>query len=245
MLWEDFPVPAKVGIVTTALLTAGLAAVSVALSYDAAYHLVLAHGHYSPKASKVYPLILDSGFLIAESTAIVAVALRPLASNPKKISRWPFGAISIMTICAIGSIWINILHAGGDKIGMLIAALPPVLMILSFNVLVAIVRWTSHLLGYDLGDIPDIREIPGRARETLRWSASRGTSQTGQREFVSKAEMARELLRRKKPTDLARATDSSVVKELAAIGVDIDPSWASRAVADVKSERGVSNNGKR
>jgi hypothetical protein len=237
MNWEDFPPLAKVGIVGTAILTAGLAAVSVALSYDAAYHLVLAHGHYSPKASKVYPLVLDTGFLIAELVAITAAALRPLASNPRKISRWPVGAISIMTICGVGSIWINLLHAGDDKIGMLIAALPPVLMMLSFNVLVAIVRWTSHLMGYEPFDIPPVRELPGRARERLHWSASRGNGQTGHREFVSKAEMARELLRHKKPHELAKATDSSVVRELALVGVEIDPSWASRALADVKAER--------
>ncbi|HEV8653088.1 MAG TPA: DUF2637 domain-containing protein [Actinomycetes bacterium] len=240
MQWIDFPPLAKVGIISAAVLTAGLAAVAVALSYDAAYHLVLAHGHYSAKAAKVYPLILDAGFLIAEFAAIVAVALRPLAPDPRKISRYPFGPLTIMTICAVGSIWINILHAGSDKVGMLIAALPPVLMILAFNVLVAICRWTSHLMGFDPGEIPPVREVPGRLAAQIRRPTSPQAGQTG---HLSVAEFARAKLRLKSDTALARTTDSSVMKELKAEGITMDRSWASKALAEVKSERGISTNG--
>ncbi len=241
MEWADFPPIAKVGIVAAAILTAGLAAVAVALSYDAAYHLVLAHGHYSPKAAKTYPLILDSGFLIAEFAAIVAVALRPLAPDPRKISRYPFGPLAIMLICAVGSIWINILHAGNDKVGMLIAALPPVLMILAFNVLVAICRWVAHVQGYNLGDIPPVREVPSRLSAQLRRQASPRSGQSGQ---VSVAEIARAKLRLKDDAALAKATGSAVVKELGQEGFAIDRSWANIALDQVKTERGISTNGK-
>jgi hypothetical protein len=242
MEWEDFPPLAKVGIVVSAVLTAGLAAVAVALSYDAAYHLVLAHGHYSPKAAKAYPLILDSGFLIAEFAAIVAVALRPFAPDPRKISRWPFGPLAIMTICGIGSIWINILHAGNDKVGMLIAALPPILMMLAFNVLVVICRWVAHIQGYNPGEIPPVREVSERVAGQIRRLRPPQDPQSGQ---ASVAELARAKLRLKDDHALARTTGSSVVKELAAEGISMDRSWANRAVDQVKTERGISMNGKR
>jgi hypothetical protein len=240
MNWDEFPGLAQVAIWTVALLTAGLAAVSVALSYDAAYHLVLAHGHYSPKASKVYPLILDGGLLIAELTAITMASLQPYMR--RNVKRWPFTAIAIMALAGTGSIWMNVLHVGNDKIGWLIAALPPVFMILSFQMLVVIVRRASEAMGHELFEVPAVREAGRTLRGKIRRPASPRSGQNGHQSI---AEIAREKLRRKGDHDLARTTASSLVKELQAEGIKMDRSWANQAVAEVRSEKGISTNGSR
>lgn len=240
MKWIDLPPVARAGIVAAALLTAGLAAISVALSYDAAFQLVRSTGLYSTKASKVYPVLLDIGFLIAESTAIVAVVLRPLARDPRRLSRfWPY---LIMIVCGVASIWINILHAGAHPSSRLVAALPPLLMMASFQLLVTICWWTSNVMGVRWGEIPAVRAVP----ERLAWSASRGNGQTGHDELgVSKAEIARQLCRSKTPAQLAKTTDSSLVRELRGIGVEIDSTWASRALSEVRTELAALNGQRR
>jgi hypothetical protein len=172
--WDEFPGLAQVAICLVALLCAGLAAVSFALSYDAVYHLVLAHGHYSPRASKIYPLIMDGGMLAAELTAITMASLQPYMRRNAK--RWPFTAIAIMAISGTCSIWMNLLRAGDDKIGMLIDGLPPVLMILSFQMLVVIVRRGSEAMGVELFEIPAVREAGRTVRGKLRRTQNPGLS---------------------------------------------------------------------
>jgi hypothetical protein len=241
MNWDEFPGLAQVAIWTVALLTAGLAAVSVALSYDAAYHLVLAHGHYSPAASKIYPLILDGGLLIAELTAITMASLQPYMR--RNVKRWPFTAIAIMTLAGVASIWMNLLHVGNDKIGWLIAALPPVFMILSFQMLVVIVRRASEAMGHELFEVPAVREagrtLRGKIRRTSgagRASAKIPKSDTPALER-NKADIIRTYLRELPAGQLQRATKSSVTADLDARGVRVDETWTSRILSEVRSER--------
>jgi len=61
---------------------------------------------------------------------------------------------------------------------------------------------------------------------------------------VSVAEIARAKLRLKDDAALAKATGSAVVKELGQEGFAIDRSWANIALDQVKTERGISTNGK-
>jgi hypothetical protein len=62
------------------------------------------------------------------------------------------------------TVWFNLQHAGADPGRRLAAALPPVLMMLAFEIDVQIVRWVMQALGRPLGPIappPPGGMVPG------------------------------------------------------------------------------------
>jgi hypothetical protein len=127
-------------IVIVAALTFGVAAVAFATSYGALYALVRDTGLYSEQLTRFYPLLLDAAFIVAELAAILGGILR----GPRG---WP---ISVMLITGTLTVAFNVMHAmdhWADWPRGLIAALPPVLMMLSFQIDLAIVAWVMRALG--------------------------------------------------------------------------------------------------
>jgi hypothetical protein len=74
---------------------------------------------------------------------------------------WP---ILTMLITGALTVWFNLQHAGADPGRRLAAALPPVLMMLAFEIDVQIVKWVMQALGKPLGPIgppPADSMVPG------------------------------------------------------------------------------------
>jgi hypothetical protein len=143
-------------IITVAVLTFGVAAVSFATSYGALYAYARDTGLYSDRLTRLWPLLLDGAFIVAQLAAILAGILRGSRG-------WP---ILTMLLTGALTVWFNLQHAGADPGRRLAAALPPVLMMLAFEIDVQIVRWVMHALGKPLGPItpppPDgMVPIPG------------------------------------------------------------------------------------
>jgi hypothetical protein len=138
----------RLAIVVVALLTFGIAAVAFITSYDALYDWVSDQRLYSDRVNQIWPLLLDAGFIVAQLAAILAGILRAALHDDRDVHRgWP---ITAMVISGGLTVWFNILHAdagGATWSRRLAAALPPVLMMLAFEIDVQIVRWVMKALG--------------------------------------------------------------------------------------------------
>jgi Protein of unknown function (DUF2637) len=130
-------------IIVVAALTFGVAAISFATSYGALYAYVRDTGLYSERLTKLWPLLLDGAFIVAQLAAILAGILRGSRG-------WP---VLTMLLTGALTIWFNLQHAGADPGRRLAAALPPVLMMLAFEIDIQIVRWVMIALGKPLGPI--------------------------------------------------------------------------------------------
>jgi Protein of unknown function (DUF2637) len=130
-------------IITVAALTFGVAAVSFATSYGALYAWVRDTGLYSDRLTRLWPMLLDAAFIVAQLAAILAGILRGSRA-------WP---ILTMLLTGALTVWFNLQHAGADPGRRLAAALPPVLMMLAFEIDVQIVKWVMTALGKPLGPI--------------------------------------------------------------------------------------------
>jgi hypothetical protein len=69
-------------IVVVAALTFGVAAVSFATSYGALYAYARDTGLYSDRLTRLWPLLLDGAFIVAQLAAILAGILRGSRSWP-------------------------------------------------------------------------------------------------------------------------------------------------------------------
>ena len=121
-------------IIVVAVLTFGVAAVSFATSYGALYAYARDTGLYSERLTRLWPLLLDGAFIVAQLAAILAGILRGSRG-------WP---ILTMLLTGALTVWFNLQHAGSDPGRRLAAALPPVLMMLAFEIDVQIVRWVMQ-----------------------------------------------------------------------------------------------------
>ena len=133
----------RVIIIVVAALTFGVAAVSFATSYGALYAWARDTGLYSDRLTRIWPLLLDGAFIVAQLAAILAGILRGNRAFP----------ILTMLITGALTVWFNLQHAGADPGRRLTAALPPVLMMLAFEIDVQIVKWVMHALGKPIGPL--------------------------------------------------------------------------------------------
>ena len=152
--FRQIPTAGRVIIVTVAIGVLIIALVACWTSYNAIYRLVADLGLYGDKTNKVFPLLVDAAFLVAELAAILGAIMRTVTRSDEVSPGWP---VFLMIICGLGTIVFNIAHAylispAGwadplTKWRCLVATLPPLLMILSFQVLIAIVKWVMLRLG--------------------------------------------------------------------------------------------------
>jgi hypothetical protein len=141
-------------VITVAALTFGVAAISFATSYGALYAYARDTGLYSERLTRLWPLLLDGAFIVAQLAAILAGILRGSRG-------WP---ILTMLLTGALTVWFNLQHAGSDPGRRLAAALPPVLMMLAFEIDIQIVKWVMTALGKPLGPIappPTDNLLPG------------------------------------------------------------------------------------
>jgi hypothetical protein len=153
--FRHIPAAGRLIIVGVAAGVLVIAVVACATSYNAIYRLVGQLGLYGYRTNQAYPLLLDAAFLAAELAAILAGIMRAVTRSDEVSQGWP-GVT--MLLCGLGTIGFNIAHAyliggRGDPLTIwrcVVASLPPVLMILSFQVLIAIVKWVMLHLGRPL-----------------------------------------------------------------------------------------------
>jgi hypothetical protein len=153
--FRHLPIAGRLIIVAVAIGVFAIAVVACATSYNAIYRLVGQLGLYGYRINQLFPLMLDSAFLVAELAAILGGIMRAVTRSDEVSVGWPG---TTMLLCGLGTIGFNVAHAyliggRGDPLTVwrcVVASLPPVLMILSFQVLIDIVKWVMLHLGRPL-----------------------------------------------------------------------------------------------
>jgi hypothetical protein len=170
--FRHLPAAGRLIIITVAIGVLVIAVVACATSYNAIYRLVGQLGLYGYRINQGFPLLLDAAFLVAELAAILAGIMRAVTRSDAVSAGWPGAA---MLLCGLGTIGFNVGHAyllggRGDPLTVwrcVVSALPPVLMMISFQVLIAIVKWVMLHLGRPLDSTAVLSPTPGMAAGSL------------------------------------------------------------------------------
>jgi hypothetical protein len=258
--FRHLPWAGRVIIVTVAAGVLAIAVVACATSYNAIYRLVDQLGLYGYRTTQAFPLLLDAAFLAAELAAILAGIMRAVTRSDEVSQGWP--GLTMM-LCGVGTIGFNVAHAyliggRGDPLTVwrcVVSALPPVLMILSFQVLIAIVKWVMLHLGRPLNSAAALSPtaaagyglaMPGPwavyGQMPSAWQQQAG--QNGRSEG-SKRQAVEQYLASLDPGQLATATRSQVAAELTARGVPVDETYAGRILGEWRVDHPTPNGSRR
>ena len=122
--------------ILTASIVLFLFASAFVLSYDALYNLAVDNG-ITKRLAFLWPLGLDA-FMAAASLAVIWSSI-----NQERVIRFRLLVGGAVLASIIG----NILHADGSIVGQAIAALPPIVAFLSFEMLMVMVRHETERAG--------------------------------------------------------------------------------------------------
>jgi hypothetical protein len=153
--FRHLPAVGRLIIIAVAAGVFAVAAVACATSYNAIFRLVDLLGLYGKGITQAFPLMLDVSFIVAELAAILGGIMRAVTQSDDVTKGWPN---TTMLLCGAGTIAFNVAHAyllggRGDPLTVwrcIVASLPPVLMMASFQILISIVRWVMIHLGRPL-----------------------------------------------------------------------------------------------
>lgn len=120
----------------TGSLVAFLALAAFVLSFDALRHLAAANG-VAPGMAWLYPAIID-GAIIVFSLSVLQASLH------RERTRYPWALVGLFTALSIG---LNVLHAPTNPLPRLLAAVPPIALFLSFELLMNQVKSLVRRLG--------------------------------------------------------------------------------------------------
>jgi hypothetical protein len=253
--FRHLPAAGRAIIVVVAVGVFAIALVACATSYNAIYRLVGQLGLYGYRINQAFPLLLDAAFLVAELAAILGGIMRAVTRSDEVSAGWPATA---MLLCGLGTIGFNVGHAyllggRGDPLTVwrcVVAALPPVLMMVSFQVLIAIVKWVMLHLGRPLNSAAALTPTAGYGPVSPAGSyglfpphpvygqapspAQQEAPQNGHGELPEPTKRAAvELhLSRLSPQKLGVATGSSIVAALAGQGIPVEETYAGRILGE-------------
>jgi hypothetical protein len=253
--FRHLPAAGRAIIIIVAIGVLAIAIVACATSYNAIYRLVGQLGLYGYRINQAFPLLLDAAFLVAELAAILGGIMRAVTHSDEVSAGWPGAA---MLLCGLGTIGFNVGHAyllggRGDPLTIwrcLVAALPPILMMVSFQVLIAIVKWVMLHLGRPLNSAaaltPTATPYGTAAPAPYGWfpphpvygqvpsAGQQGAGHNGHDQLPEPTKRAAvELhLSRLSPQELGVATGSSVVAALAAQGIAVEETYAGRILGE-------------
>jgi hypothetical protein len=260
--FRHIPAAGRAIIVTVAGAVLAIAVVACATSYNAIYRLVGMLDLYGYRTTQGFPLLLDAAFLVGELAAILGGIMRAVTRSDEVSQGWPG---LTMLVCGAGTIAFNVAHAyliGGrhDPLTVwrcLVAALPPVLMILSFQVLIAIVKWVMLHLGRPLNSAAVLSPTgppgygygafpPHPVYTHLPSYPQQRDGQNGHGELAeaTKRQHVEAYLAGLDPTQLAATTRSQVAAELTARGVPVDETYAGRILGEWRVANGSRQRGR-
>jgi hypothetical protein len=253
--FRHLPTAGRAIIVVVAVGVFAIAVVACATSYNAIYRLVGQLGLYGYRINQAFPLLLDAAFLVAELAAILGGIMRAVTRSDEVSVGWPGAA---MLLCGLGTIGFNVGHAyllggRGDPLTVwrcVVAALPPVLMMVSFQVLIAIVKWVMLHLGRPLNSAAALTPtVPGYGMVApspyglfpphpvygqVPSASQQGAPQNGHGELAESTKRAavEMYLSRLSPQEVGVATGSSIVAALAGQGIAVEETYAGRILGE-------------
>jgi hypothetical protein len=174
--FRHLPAAGRAIIVAVAVGVLAIALVACAASYNAIYRLVTDLHLYGYRTNQAFPLLVDLAFLVGESAAILGGIMRAVTRSDEVTRGWPYAA---MLLCGAGTVAFNVWHAylvggRGDPLTVarcVVASLPPLLMIVSFQVLISIVKWVMLHLGRPLDSAAVLSPtgVPGMLPDATMW----------------------------------------------------------------------------
>jgi hypothetical protein len=252
--FRHLPAAGRAIIIVVAIGVLAIAVVACATSYNAIYRLVGQLGLYGYRINQAFPLLLDAAFLVAELAAILGGIMRAVTRSDEVSAGWPGAA---MLLCGLGTIGFNVGHAyllggPGDPLTVwrcVVAVLPPILMMVSFQVLIAIVKWVMLHLGRPLNSAAALSPVPGYGMAApgpyglfpphpvygqVPSPAQQGVPQNGHSELPEPTKRAavEMYLSQLSPEELGVATGSSVVAALAVQGIPVEETYAGRILGE-------------
>jgi hypothetical protein len=253
--FRHLPAAGRAIIVVVAVGVFAIAVVACATSYNAIYRLVGQLGLYGYRINQTFPLLLDAAFLVAELAAILGGIMRAVTRSDEVSVGWPGAA---MLLCGLGTIGFNVGHAyllggRGDPLTVwrcVVAALPPILMMVSFQVLIAIVKWVMLHLGRPLNSAAALTPTAGYGPVSPAGSyglfpphpvygqvpspAQQEAPHNGHGELPEPTKRAavEMYLSRLSPQELGVTTASSIVAALAAQGIPVEETYAGRILGE-------------
>jgi len=180
---------------TTGVL--GLAVGGFSMSYGSLHGLALAEGVPSSLAW-VWPLIVD-GFIVVASLSVLHAVLE------RRSSVYPWCLVMLFSAISVG---FNVLHAAPTSVARLVGAVPPLALVLSFELLMRQVRAA-------LEPSIDAHTIEARAEPN---APTRPAIVKGQRPAAHGVLAARSLAERAAPSAVAPARARSVIAAHRAAG---------------------------
>jgi hypothetical protein len=245
--FRHLPAAGRAIIVVVAIGVLAIAVVACATSYNAIYRLVGQLGLYGYRINQLFPLLLDAAFLVAELAAILGGIMRAVTRSDEVSAGWPGAA---MLLCGLGTIGFNVGHAyllggRGDPLTIwrcIVASLPPVLMMVSFQVLIAIVKWVMLHLGRPLNSaaalsptmVPGMVPAPGPWAQMPSWApAPSGQTGHGNGEAAIRPRVE-QYLTQLGPDELARMTKGELADTMAAHGVDVSVRYAGQILDEYR-----------
>jgi hypothetical protein len=126
----------KLIAVSTALLVSGITIISFVLSYNALLQVAADYG-VTPRLSFLWPLLVDLS-LVVFSLATVRAYLQ----NEGSWKQWAL--VGIYTAMTIG---FNVLHASSGLMSQIVAAIPPISLFFSFELLMSQLKISVHKQG--------------------------------------------------------------------------------------------------
>jgi hypothetical protein len=258
--FRHLPGAGRAIIVVVALGVFAVAVVACATSYNAIYRLVGMLDLYGYRTTQTFPLLLDAAFLIAELAAILGGIMRAVTRSDEVSAGWPWVTT---VLCGLGTLGFNVGHAyliggRGDPLTVwrcVVSALPPVLMMLSFQVLIAIVKWVMLHLGRPLNSAAILSPTgaaygafpPHPVYGQPPSAVTPGNGHIGRVELdeATKRTAAEMYLSGLDPEQLGIATGSSIVLALASQGIAVDERHARRILEEFKHDQPTSTRGRR
>jgi hypothetical protein len=257
--FRHLPVVGRLIIVTVAFGVFAVTAVACATSYNAIFRLVGMLGLYGKGITQVFPLMLDVAFVVAELAAILGGIMRAVTASEEVTKGWPN---TTMLLCGLGTIAFNVAHAyllggGDDPLTVwrcIVASLPPVLMMVSFQVLIAIVRWVMLHLGRPLNSAAALSSsttagygpyLPGQPApfgqmpSVTRPETSHNGQANGPGELpeATKKAAIEAYLGRVEPGHVGAVTAGEIVGALGVQGVAVNERYAGRVLTEWKAAR--------
>jgi hypothetical protein len=189
----------KVISILTAALVLFLAGSAFVLSYDALLALGLAHG-IRPGLAWLWPLSLDA-FMIAASLAVLRSSLN------KERTLYPWALVGAFTVASIA---FNVLHAERVLLAQAIAALPPAVVFLSFELLMGQTKATIKRQAI-LNSLAELNSQADTQRQALD-ALTANVATLGAKKLALQGEVA-ELQKAKKYASLGNLDDANAKRQ--------------------------------
>jgi hypothetical protein len=204
----------RIRLVSTTAVS-GLALAAFTMSFGALHSLARAH-HIAPGLAWLWPLVVD-GFIVTASLGVLHAVLE------RRSAAYPWALVLLFSAVSVAG---NLAHGSPDPVGRLVSAVPPVALVLAFDLLMRELRWALQARATSAIDLTRV-DRTAAAEPTTRSSRPLSAPASGRR--------ARELVAARRASG-ARVSGSWLASELG-----VSDSYARRLLRQLGGDGGAAS----